>query len=463
MTGQNNADVNNTEIKSQIANRYLGRGYKGWEYYARARSVTLPLFDFSDSSKFENYIDFVDTPSYSNQFIRGKSEKNYFNNLSASVGLKFPYEGFAFEVNSSFNWTTDSTTTREYFNYSECINRYRLTLKRKPPLLAEVKEDFIKLSANQLFDKYGTHYLSSVLIGGRISFLSHIDTSKLTDIQKVHLDGSIKAAATESIKSESTASVTNDNKSVVDEAKTNRIMSVEGGDPLKAAPIIDKSTGEIAKAYDEWANTLNQPQYLSISDFVSDGLRPIFELAVDADAPIDRQKELEKEWGTYLKKRTGTIVDAVPPQPVMKSDSIKLAAQDGRYLSYSKSGMSYYFARLAPDSVLHNLGGANECLVDGSNVNLITTEPFKDNFWGDWSKRTWLGAFATDRELYYWNSYGSKTNWIFERVDTSTGREIHYGDEVYIKNEEYDQYLVPYKDGYVTTRKGEKYKWIIKK
>lgn len=237
-------------------------------------------------------------------------------------------------------------------------------------------------------------------------------------------------------------------------------MYVEGGDPIKASPIVDKSTGEVTDSYKEWVETIDDPRYLSIADFVSDGLRPIYELAKSED----RKALLKSDWEKFLKAKTGSIVDAATPELVFKDASIKLASEDGRYLGSSYSGTSYYFAFIRSEGTPHKLGGIHEPLVNGSNVNLITTEMFKDNFWGHWSQRTWLGAFWSDNQLYYWDPKEGNTNWIFEKVDTTTGVEIHYGDEVYIKNEAYEnQYLKLAGGGYLTTRKNEKYRWRIVK
>jgi hypothetical protein len=151
---------------------------------------------------------------------------------------------------------------------------------------------------------------------------------------------------------------------------------------------------------------------------------------------------------------------------VYKDSTIKFLAEDGRYIGSASLGKLYYYAFLGHEAMPHRFGGVanNEPLVHNSNLPIITTERFKDTRFGKWSERTHLGAFSDSNELYYWDQYGSKTNWILEKVDTAKGLEIHYGDEVYIRNEAYgDQYLKPSNDNYLTTRANERYKWRILK
>ncbi|MDM7950256.1 hypothetical protein [Hydrogenophaga sp.] len=104
------------------------------------------------------------------------------------------------------------------------------------------------------------------------------------------------------------------------------------------------------------------------------------------------------------------------------------------------------------------LDGGNRPLTHGISLSIKTTEVWK----GKWKARTFLGAFGDVHQLYYWDDYGSKTNWIVEKPKGRTGEAIHCGDEVWIRNEAYaDQYLRTDKDNCLSTDKTQRQTWTF--
>ncbi|MCH2047389.1 MAG: hypothetical protein MK289_02470, partial [Trichodesmium sp. ALOHA_ZT_67] len=163
-------------------------------------------------------------------------------------------------------------------------------------------------------------------------------------------------------------------------------------------------------------------------------------------------------WQEKSDKEEGLI----GPDIVKKDHTIVLSSLDGRYLSFSYSGNRYYYAKLENNPLSHQLDTNNEDLCHGNIVHLKTTEQFN----GKWNQRKLLGAFADSYELYYWSDYRDKTKWIIEKAaGTAQEKEIAYGDKVYIKNKSYNQYLVPAKNGYLTTKKiqnpTDEHTWVI--
>ncbi|MEO0768203.1 MAG: MAC/perforin domain-containing protein, partial [Cyanobacteria bacterium J06649_4] len=410
---------------------FLGTGYRAYDYYADPSSITQNLFDFSDEETLSNYADLLDSSGFSSRFFHGESQKEYFQNISLSIGFSGKYEGFSGEVKSSFDWTTSAESKHEVFNYTDMIASYRLTVTEQAPLVGSVKEDIDgALSPEQLFDKYGTHYLHSVLIGGRVSFISHYDASSAGS--SIEAKTVAKAAFLELLKGESSASAKV--SQLAKDALLNRKMIVHGGDPALAVSIRDSETGKMSESYAAWvASLVEQP---AIADFVNDGLKPLYELAETAE----RKAELKVAWAAYLKERNAYIVDAKTPEVVKKNAKVKLIASDGRSVKKASATAHYYYPRLSAsgeDAIAFTLTGDATPLTSGSNLSIKTTEKFKDTSWRKWSTHTYLGAFGNVKELYYWKDYGSKTNWIIEKVDLTSGPTIHYGDEVTIRNERY--------------------------
>lgn len=433
-----------TEYRIQAIQDILGRGYRAYEDYANQRSTTQPLFDFSDEDSLLSLVDVVNTPAYDSRFFHGKTQKEYFKSISAKLSLSGSYEGFSGEVTASFDWKDEWKRQRESFNYMDVVSQYRLTVKDHVPLMPQVKKDIDSaLSPKALFDKYGTHYLRAVLIGGRVSFMSHFEETS----QESSATAELVSKVAYKKMFEASASGKSEIKEKVTQAMTNRTIKVTGGDAALRVGIRKAKEGAMSDTYAQWAASLEENP--AIADFVNGGLLPLYTLAEDPR----RQQVLKNAWETYLEDHY-SIVDVKAPSAIKRNAKVKLVAQDGRYLAKAYSGVEYYYATLTASgskAMVHQLAGDNASLVSGNNISIKTTEAFKNTFWAKWSKRTYLGAF-TASTLYYWDKYGSKTNWIIERADGASG-PIYYGDEVTIRNEHYSkQYLQPAADGYLTTK-----------
>jgi hypothetical protein len=236
---------------------------------------------------------------------------------------------------------------------------------------------------------------------------------------------------------------------------------LQRGDP-KLGRDIERAiqSNTVSDIYQQWSKTVEERP--SISDFGNNqGLVPIYELATGT-----RKKQLEEQWKAYWQDKSDKEEGLIGPDIVKKDHTIVLSSLDGRYLSFSYSGNRYYYAKLENNPLSHQLDTNNEDLCHGNIVHLKTTEPFKDTFFGKWSQRKLLGAFADSYELYYWSDYGDKTKWIIEKAaGTAQDKEIAYGDKVYIKNKSYNQYLVSARNGYLTTKKiqnpTDEHTWVI--
>ena len=427
---------------------YLGKGYKGYEFYADPRSITTALFDVSGLKGVE----VQESPSYDGRFVYGQSKKDYFEELSTSIALDGEYACFSGEVTGSFSKQALINTDNVFATSNVTQAYYRLSLTDEATLLPQAIDDIATLEPVALFNKYGTHYLRSIYIGARLSFTSHADITKVS--KNFDMSATVKAAYAKVVKGEASGgSVVRED---LQEVSNNKHIRVMGGDPAKANAIVE-GTGEPSKNYNAWSKSV--PDYVSIADFNKGGLVPIYQLA----ATSERRSELETAWQEYMEKHTDDILEQDDPKPelVYKNSRFKLLSSDDRYISTAESATRYYYAKLGQDGVVLQLGGKKRPLVSGSIVSIKTTEKFKKK----WKKRNLLGAFADATELYYWGDYGSKTNWIIEKTDPNQkGEPIYYGEQVYIKNESYTgQYLTPYTNNYLTTKKDVKHKWRIVK
>lgn len=425
---------------------YLGKGYKGYEYYADPRSITSPLFDVSDTAGVE----IQEAPSYEGNFIYGQSRKTYFDALSGSIALSGTYGGFSGEVTSSFDQQTLNNSNNVYATSNVTQAYYRLSLNDTAQLLPAVQQDIAAMEPQTLFDKYGTHFLKSIYVGARVSFSSYADTTQVS--KSFDANATVKAAYAEVVKGEASAGGVS--RKDVEEVIRNKHVRVMGGDPAKGHAIVG-GQGEPSANYNAWSKSV--PDNMSIADFASGGLVPIYELA----ATPERREALLVAWNTYMDAHTDDLLQKDPPKPVVvkKNSKLMLLSSDDRYIAKSDPATRYYYAQLGQNGITLQLGGNGKPLLGGGVVTIKTTEKFKKS----WKDYNLLGAFGDATELYYWNNYGSKSNWIFEKIKPNeAGQPFHFGEQVYIRNEAYsDQYLAPYKNNYLTTTKDSKHKWRI--
>jgi len=434
------------QVKKSIAG-FLGKGYKGYQYYANPKSCTRPLFDLSAPS----FVAIQKTPSYTGRFVSGETLSEFYDAFSANIATSGAYNGFSGEITANFSKSVLLNRSYSFITSHITQTYYRLTLTENAPLLTKVEEDLQTLKPHELFDKYGTHYLKSIYIGGRISFNSYIDRTKIEE--NYDLKAAVDAAYLQVIKG--SAAVEAVNQTVLGEVIRNKDIDVMGGDPAKANNIVDGS-GHPSDVFNLWSASV--PDFMSIADFADDGLVPIYELA---DDPV-RKATLQKAWIDYMTRNTDEVLKQGAAALVKKNSLFLLKSSDGRYFSRApfNATYQYYYPTIDDKAQKLQFGGSQDALRNGHNVTIKTTEQFKDTLLHKWSKRVYLGAFQLKHWLYYWQKDGAKTNWHIEKVVPSADDRIHFGDQVRIRNEFFNEYLWPEKDGFLTTKQ-QPYTWTI--
>jgi len=433
---------------------FLGKGYKGYQFYANHRSCTLPLFDLSD----HEVVDIQQGTDYQGRFASGETKYQFYEQFSANVSASGSYNGFSGEITSTFDDNTLNNRHHSFATAHTTHSYYRLTVSDGARLLPTVATDIAEMDPAALFDKYGTHYLKSIYIGGRVSFSSHMDRTQVTKGLKV--ETAMKASYAKAV--EGSASAKGVEESDISHIILNKKVDVIGGDTALASQIMSGS-GEPSDSYNAWAATV--PDHMSIADFADGGLVPLYLLAADET----RRAELETAWIAYMAEKTAKVLDGDEPMAVKKNSRFVLYSEEGQYIGKAPYDVTYdfYYPKLSGTAKKLQFGGNKEVLSDGHVVKIKTTEKFKDHWWtGPWSKRIYLGAFKLKHNLYYWedsDGYNAKMSWKINKVVPSGDKAIRFGDEVYIKNQHFEgkTYLAPAKNGYLTTVKTP-HIWTIK-
>ena len=441
---QSSTQIHAEQVTKGI-NEFLGKGYKGYQNYADPDSCTFALFDLSN----EKFVDIQSAPKWEGRFSSGENKTEFFDEFFAKASVSGVYEGFSGEITSTFNTSILTNRAHSFATANIAQTYYRLTVLDDAPLKKEVAQDLMELEPNALFDKYGTHYLKSIYIGGRIGFSSFADRSKVSE--KFNLQATVDASYLEIVKgSASAGTVAKEDITIV---SRNKRIIVKGGDPAKAANVQD-GTGEPAASYSAWAASV--PDFMSISDIADKGMVPLYELVDD----VDRRAVLTTAWQVYMEEHTDDVLKEGEPKVITKTATFRLKGSDGRYFGKAPYvwGEDYYYPTIGSTGQTLQLDSGKEALETGHNVKIKTVETFD----GSWADYVYLGAFANKHELYYWitKGYEAKTNWIIERAVPASDPRIRYGDAVQIRSESYDQYLTPTPEGYLTTIDGP-YTWTI--
>jgi len=437
----------------QGINEFLGKGYKGYQYYANPKSCTLPLFDLSDQS----LVDIQEGTYYQGRFASGETKYKFYEQFSANVSMSGTYNGFSGEITGAFDESTLNNRHHSFATSHNTHSYYRLTVPEGASLLSSVVTDLAEMEPIALFDKYGTHYLKSIYIGGRVSFSSHMDRTQVKKGLKV--EAAMKASYAKSV--EGSASTKGVDESDVQHILLNKKLDVIGGDTALASQV-KTGAGEPAESYNAWAASV--PNHMSIADFADGGLVPIYSL-VEGD---NRRAELETAWVSYMADKTAGVLDGDEPLVVKKNSHFVLHSEEGDYIGnapYDRS-FEFYYPKMSSTAKKLKFGGNGDDLLTGHVVKIKTTEKFKDTWLNKWSKRIYLGAFKLKNNLYYWeesDTYNAKMNWKIEKLVPSEDKSVRFGDEVYIKNQHFDKktYLAPAKNGYLTTVKTP-HVWTIK-
>lgn len=115
--------------------------------------------------------------------VAGETKASFQRNLSREVMSGFSIAGFGAEFSETFSESHFEETYEKYVAHYEREQIYHVTIKGGPAryLSDEAAEDFETLSAAQLVDKYGTHYMTEATFGGIKVFGSRIDIRDQVD------------------------------------------------------------------------------------------------------------------------------------------------------------------------------------------------------------------------------------------------------------------------------------------
>ena len=285
-------DINKSES-------YIGYGYDVINSsYINSDEVKMnyPIFDYE--KLLDKRLIMIKERRTEDMYISSDTMEDYMNRLSASFSTKIKAgKIFSGGAMASFTSTNTNVASALFYEYSHQTRAYYLILQLdteeyKEMLTDAFRRDLMNMNISNLFQKYGTHLITSVAMGGRIDLFYTMTSNKVTDFSKIKasLETDVKFTGG-SVDVEGSFSY--EDKAVESGVQIQIKSNVYGGNYSQM-----NTEKAMLKNYDSWINSIEEkPALIGIRDINS--LYPIWELLGDSQEEQDRKNDIMEYFNTY--------------------------------------------------------------------------------------------------------------------------------------------------------------------
>ena len=332
-----------------MTNLVPGSGILGKCFNARgvfdADSPSANLFDLTGSGrewvtdagviyelpKNTNVIGTYESIGQSNCFSSRREVEEHF---SQKTGLSVGYMGFKAKVDALYSKATHSDTAYSYALYEMFRGLWKLELKdyspqaisdrvRTDPDYSQIPTTFSPENRDKFFsffDKYGTHFICEVDMGGLLYYALKVMKAFTSDKRKIEMNVELEFKATFlSTEASSHTEWEKLSKNWV-ESRTTNILA-EGGNSDVMMLLIPEYEKNYSDLYKEWLSSISQLPHI-----IEYKMRPISQIF-----PLEKRMAVEQAINSYLnwihvaseyencmiavKGRSVRATDFVPDQP----------------------------------------------------------------------------------------------------------------------------------------------------
>lgn len=283
----------------------LGSGYNVTGNYADVADVKAVVLDLAalEASSLLRQVQY-ERATY--HVVSGETSQDYQQSLSAKVKLSGSGFGFSGALRTSFRQDRYESRHYSFATVQSVIRKHglRVALSVSPEQLrgfltpeAAAAINDPSVEAGDLFDTFGTHVLTGIIVGGRLDYSTSANMS--FERQDRSIDVYARASfknifASASIEAEATTDLSWSEYSATEE----RHLEVYGGRSEYGQYIMNEGV------YESWIESVDGNSVFM--DFESTGLVGLYELADNAD----RRAELEAAWDTYAEAHGITLLAA---------------------------------------------------------------------------------------------------------------------------------------------------------
>ncbi len=283
----------------------LGSGYDVFETFADVSKVKAPILDYNKLNS-DGLVEMKNLEHSTFHTTSGTTITEYSQALSVSVGVSGSYMFFSGSVKTNFSSNRYCYDSYSFATYHSMINKYQLRLPTdwnaddlKPYLTKQAKEKINdpSIPPSEIFQIYGTHCLTGLVIGGRLDYSVSARTRDLKE--SVSIGVYAEASFSKGLGSGSI------NTEVITETDYNKFatsmekhLEVYGGSSELGQHIINKDD------YDAWIGSIGNN--LVFCNYTQNGLIPIWYFCNDAT----RKAALETAYSTWATDRNIEVFPA---------------------------------------------------------------------------------------------------------------------------------------------------------
>jgi hypothetical protein len=280
----------------------LGAGYDVFDKFADESKVREHVLDYLKLNS-DGLVEKKDLEGSSFIKTTGTTISEYASSLGISVGLEAGYMYFSGSVKTNFSKERYEYDSYSFATYHILSNKYQLRLPTdwdvadlKPYLTTQAKTKLnnSSVAATEIFNTYGTHVLTGLVVGARADYSV---SGRTRDIkQGVSVGVYAEASFSKGFVSGSlnTSVVTQDEFNLF-ASNMEEHLEVYGGDSELGHNIISKND------YDAWISSI--PKKMVFCNYAQNGLIPIWEFCDDAT----RKADLVTAYATWADVRKITV------------------------------------------------------------------------------------------------------------------------------------------------------------
>ena len=179
----------------------IGSGYNIFGYFANTRSLKQQLFNWSNLDDKEVLfkpgfvvpqviqVNNIEYSEYTSKY--GVNINELQASMNQGLNIDGKYKLFSAELKSRFDELSFKKVKNEYSYINENIQKWELVLtdfkNAKKALRLTVKDDLENQEPEVLFDTYGTHFLTSIIVGGKVTYSSITDETAYKNEQAFNI------------------------------------------------------------------------------------------------------------------------------------------------------------------------------------------------------------------------------------------------------------------------------------
>lgn len=307
--------VNSTRSAGDGLYDLLGYGYDITGEYFTANGAKSKILDIIALKKDSpGRVDINAIPSNYGRMTSGTSAEDYTRNLTLKAKVGGGLSLFSASLSLNFSSAEHYSLKYSIAEYSSFIRMRKLYLTASTEILSNYltdmfKEDIMTQTPDYIIKNYGTHVLSNITLGARMTVMyrSLVTSSKKTEIVEAGCSSSIGKVFNMNV------DVHTDQTLVKDNAEQELIYKTEGGNPSKALIGSMNYNPENPAQIDisSWQSSCDSLN-MTLIDVEPGTLIPIYDLVTDANKKSQLKEAVEK----YLKENS--YVDFGDPVPLYR-------------------------------------------------------------------------------------------------------------------------------------------------